>query len=81
VLEFNAKDELVNFYSDDRYQSTDGKVFRRYRWSTPLSDYRDFGGRYLAARGDGVWDMPAGKLVYGRFELLELQSDTPGGGS
>ena len=42
---FNVKGELINFKSDDRYWSKDGKTVRRYQWSTPVREYRDFNGR------------------------------------
>lgn len=69
VLLFDEAGALSSFYSDDRYQTADGKAYHRYRWSTPLSDYREFGGVRLAARGVASWRMPEGELEYGRFEL------------
>jgi uncharacterized protein DUF6544 len=69
VLLFDAEGKLESFYSDDRYLSSDGKTFTRYRWTTPLSDYQEFGGMRLAKHGVASWRMPAGELVYGRFEL------------
>jgi hypothetical protein len=78
VLHFDTQGRLVNFHSDDRYQSADGKTYRLYRWSTPLSRYRDFGGVRVASYGEASWHMPDGDLVYGRFELLALEYN--GGG-
>lgn len=72
-LSFDERSRLVNFWSDDRYQSSDGKSYARYRWSTPLSDYREFDGRWVGARGDATWDMPSGPLVYGEFELIRVE--------
>ena len=72
VLLFDAAGALSSFYSDDRYQTADGKAYRRYRWSTPLRDYREFDGVRLAARGVASWRMPEGELEYGRFELESL---------
>ena len=40
LLQFSDGGELVDFVSDDRYLSTDGKSYTRYRWSTPVRDYR-----------------------------------------
>jgi hypothetical protein len=73
VLVFDEQGALSSFYSDDRYLSADGKVFTRYRWSTPLSDYQDFGGIRLAAHGMASWRMPHGELEYGRFELESVR--------
>ncbi len=71
-LKFDAQGDLVEFRSNDRSQSADGKVFRQLPWTTPLSEYRDFGPARVAARGDAVWEEPGGAFVYGRFELVEL---------
>jgi hypothetical protein len=73
VLSFGASGELVSFHSDDRYLSADGKEYTKYRWTTPVREYRDFGGVRLASRGEAIWDMPAGPLEYGRFELVEIE--------
>jgi hypothetical protein len=73
TLLFNELGQLVNFYSDDRYMSSDGKRYERYRWSTPLRDYRDFGGTNLASHGDAAWALPTGEYVYGRFDLESVQ--------
>ena len=80
VLFFNERDELVNFQSDDRYQSADGKTYTLYRWSTPVRDYRTFGGVTLASHGDASWRMPSGELEYGRFDLLRIEYNVGGEG-
>jgi len=73
VLSFNDQGELVNFVSHDRFLSADGKSYRRLPWSTPLHDYRDFGGKRLASRAEASWAMPEGELVYGRFEITSVE--------
>jgi hypothetical protein len=55
TLYFNDKGELVNFSSEDRAESADGKTFTHYRWTTPLSNYRNFDGRKLASYGEAIW--------------------------
>ena len=69
---FDDTGALTNFVSDDRYQSADGKVFKPYRWSTPVHGYRDYHGRKLAEFGEASWKMPDGELSYGRFQLLDV---------
>lgn len=72
-LVFNQADQLVGFSSDDRYAaSADGRTFRRQRWSTPLRDYRSFGGRTISAAGLGCWDAPDPD---GYFAYLEFAVD------
>ncbi|MBF8296736.1 MAG: hypothetical protein HW389_3281 [Bacteroidetes bacterium] len=73
VLYFNESGELVNFTSDDRYQSEDGKVYKNYRWSTPMKNYKDFGGIKIATFGEASWQTPNGEFVYGRFNLLDVE--------
>jgi hypothetical protein len=73
VLSFNEAGDLVNFESDDRFMSADGKRFQSFRWSTPVGDYREFQGRRVPARGQAVWTMPREDYVYGRFELTDVE--------
>lgn len=72
-LYFNEKGELINFISDDRYQSADGKTYKNYRWSTPVKDYRDFGGRKVATYGEAIWHTPEGEFPYAKFNLVEIE--------
>ncbi|AFN73806.1 hypothetical protein MROS_0563 [Melioribacter roseus P3M-2] len=75
-LYFNTKGELVNFESDDRYESADGKTYVNYRWSTPVKDYRNFGEAKLASYGEAVWHKPEGKFVYAKMRLKEIVCNT-----
>lgn len=76
VLFFSTVGELVNFVSDDRLAaSSDGTAFSPQRWSTPLSDYRSFGGRRVATRGEGRWSPPEGEFAYLKLELLSLETN------
>lgn len=76
-LEFDAAGDLVNFVSKDRYQSADGKTYRRFPWVTPVGDYRDFGGFRLPAHGDAIWQEPEGDFLYGRFDVLDIAVNLP----
>lgn len=73
VLFFDEEGKLVNFQSDDRYQSADGTAYARYRWSTPVHAYGTFGEHRLVSRADASWSMPSGELVYGHFELVSIE--------
>ncbi|HSO32687.1 MAG TPA: DUF6544 family protein, partial [Labilithrix sp.] len=73
VLAFDAQGDLADFVSSDRFLSGDGTKYESFPWSTPIRDYRDFGGRRVASRGETVWKQPAGDFVYGRFELEEIE--------
>lgn len=73
MLCFNENGELINFTSDDRYQSEDGKVYKKYRWSTPMKNYKDIGGIKIASYGEASWQMPNGEFVYGKFNILDME--------
>ena len=73
TLLFGDDSLLTNFISDDRSRSSpDGKVFTRLRFSTPVSDYRDFGSLRLAGHGEARWTLPEGEFTYGEFELQDV---------
>jgi len=69
-LFFNDNDELVDFVSDDRYDVNAGA---RYRFSTPVRNYRDYGGYKLPSYGEAIWHYPEGRFTYGIFELREVR--------
>ena len=73
VLTFNDAGELVDFVSDDRSASADGKTFTRMRWSTPMRDYRAFGPFRLASQGEARWHQPSGSYAYIRLELESIE--------
>jgi hypothetical protein len=74
VLSFNDRGELTNFIADGRGASTtDGKSFTKMPWSTPLSDYRQFGSHRLMAMGEGIWHASAGDYSYLHFELDAIE--------
>jgi hypothetical protein len=70
LLYFNAKGQLINFVSDDRYAISDMK---KYRFSTPLSDYQNINGVNLATHGETVWHYPDGDFIYGKFDLDSIE--------
>lgn len=70
TLYFNELGQLVNFISDDRYAVSDMK---RHRFSTPMKDYKLFGGISIPSYGEAVWHYPDGEFVYGRFSLSSIE--------
>jgi hypothetical protein len=72
-LTFDESGDLVDFLSNDRFQSADGKTYNAYPWSTPLRDFKDFEGRRLPTYGEALWHAPEGAFAYGRFHLQEIQ--------
>ena len=78
MLYFNQKGELINFVSNYRYQSMDGKVYDNYKWSTPIKDYREFDGRKIPTYGEAIWHKPEGAFTYAIFNLKEIDFNTEG---
>ncbi len=70
ILYFNNEGQLINFSSDDRYAIADMK---KYRFSTPLGDYRTINGYRLAHFGEAVWHYPDGEFTYGKFYLKDIE--------
>lgn len=68
-LFFNEAGQLINFESHDRYDVNAGK---KYKFTTPLTDYRSFGNRRGPAYGEAVWHYPDGPFVYGKFKLKDI---------
>lgn len=69
-LYFDAQGKLANFVSDDRYD-VNRKAF--FRFSTPVKDFKDFGGYRLPSYGEAIWHYPEGKFTYGKFRLKHLE--------
>ena len=77
TLVFDDRDELVDFWSDDRPDSSTGTFVPR-RWSTPVREYHDLDGRHLIHRGAAVYLRPDGPFTYGEFTLRSIQYDVAG---
>lgn len=72
-LFFNDHGELTNFISDDRSYLTPENILRPERWSTPVSDYKDFAGKRLPSRGEAIWHLKEGAYAYGKFRLVKIE--------
>jgi hypothetical protein len=74
TLIFGTHDELVDFWSDDRPDSSGGAPVAM-RWSTPLGDYRAIDGIRVPTRGRTVYARPEGPFTYGEFTLRSIAWD------
>ncbi|EYD76687.1 hypothetical protein Rumeso_01645 [Rubellimicrobium mesophilum DSM 19309] len=75
TLVFDAEGDLVDFVSDDRGELQPDGGLRVQRWTTPLSDYREFDGRRVATRGEAIWHRTEGAFTYGRFDVRKVTFD------
>jgi len=70
VLAFNNTGQLVNFFSNDRYETNDNKF---YPFSTPVKDNKAMKGYMINTYGEAIWYYPEGPFVYGQFHLKDLE--------
>jgi len=73
ILYFNETGELINFVSDDRSALQDDGTMKEVRWSTPVSDYKEFEGRKIPTVGKTIWHYPEGDFIYGVFTLKSIK--------
>jgi hypothetical protein len=74
TLIFDADDQLVDFWSDDRPDSSRGTPVPM-RWSTPLGGYRVVDGIRVPTHGSTVYARPEGPFTYGEFTLRSIAWD------
>ncbi|WP_339918328.1 DUF6544 family protein [Yeosuana marina] len=72
MLYFNKKGQLVNFISDDRYD-TDGKKYVSYPWATPVEDYKMINGYLLPSKAKLIYQRPDGDFTYGELEYKSVK--------
>ncbi|UCH88456.1 MAG: hypothetical protein JSV49_09350 [Thermoplasmata archaeon] len=73
TLYFNEKGEMVNFVTDYRYLSEDGDKYKKYKWSTPVRNYKDFNGRKIPTYGEAIWHTPDGDFTYFKLDLKDIK--------
>ena len=73
TLFFNEKGELVNFLSNDRFETADGKIYKNYPWETPAKNYKEFCGIRIATFAETIFKRPDLDFCYGEFKLKEIK--------
>jgi hypothetical protein len=72
-LVFNEKGELINFISNDRFETVDGKIYNNYPWSTPIKKYTDLNGMKVASSASTIYHRTDFDFCYGEFVLKEIE--------
>ncbi len=72
-LYFDENGALINFLSNDRFMSSDGKTYLNYPWSTPVKKYTDIGGRKVVQYAEATWHTPEGEHNYAKFDLETIE--------
>jgi Family of unknown function (DUF6544) len=73
VMHFDLEGKPLNFVAI-RYRLV-GKKYDLVTWSTPFTGYGEFEGLKLPIKGQGVWNLKEGDLVYVELEIIELKYD------
>ena len=73
TLFFSEKGKLVNFTSNDRFETVDGKVYKNYPWSTPIKEYTESNGIIVASSASTIYHRPDSDFCYGEFLLKEIE--------
>ncbi len=73
TLYFNEEGNLLNFISNDRFETTDGKVYKNYPWSTPVKDYSLFNGFKLPSSAEAIYHHPEGEFCYAQFTIKNIE--------
>jgi hypothetical protein len=71
---FDEVGRLTNFTAM-RYREIGGE-FSLDPWSTPITSYGVRAGLNLPVRGQAVWNLPSGDLVYADLEITEIEYNT-----
>jgi hypothetical protein len=72
-LHFDKDGKLINFTSNDRYETKDGKIFNNYPWETPISEYKNINGFNLPSKVKAIFKHPDSDFCYGDFELNKIE--------
>ena len=73
TLYFNEEGELINFLSNDRFETTDGKTYKNYPWITPVTGYTNINGYRLPSGAKLIYKHPDEDLCYGEFNLKSIE--------
>ncbi len=69
TLVFSEDGRLMNFISDDRFNTQEGK---RMRWSTPLGQYAVLAQHRLGVQANLQYAYPEEDFVYGEFRMTAI---------
>jgi hypothetical protein len=72
-LLFNESGELLNFISNDRFETADGKSYKNYPWSTPVKESKVVNGIRVCSSASTIYHRPDNDFCYGEFILKEIE--------
>ncbi len=77
ILYFKENGELVNFTTMERGALQDDGTMKYVKWSTPISEYKNFSDRMIPTYGEAINHFPEGDFVYGKFHLRAIEYNVP----
>jgi hypothetical protein len=72
TLTFDEEGKLVDFISNDRFETSDGKIYKNVPWRTPVKEYGTFNGYRLPSKADVIYQHPDGEFCYLKFKLEDI---------
>jgi hypothetical protein len=73
TLHFSEEGNLVNFISNDRFETTDGKEYKNYPWSTPVTGYGEINGMKMPGAARAIYHRPEGEFCYAEFVIKDIR--------
>ncbi len=73
TLYFNEEGELINFLSNDRFETSNGKTYLNYPWITPVTGYTNINGYRIPSGAKLIYKHPDEDLCYGEFNLKTIE--------
>lgn len=74
TLFFYETGELINFISNDRFETKDGKTYKKYPWVTPVfGGYSQINGYKLPNGAKAIYRRPEGDFCYGEFLIKKVE--------
>jgi hypothetical protein len=70
VLYFNEQGQLIDFISNDRYETN---IKQWLPFSTPVTEYKTMNNMNLISYGEAIWHYPDSAFVYGKFWTKKIE--------
>jgi hypothetical protein len=73
ILYFDEDGNIKDFLSNDRFETADGKVYKNYPWSTPVSEYKTLNGKKIPLVAKAIYQHPEGAFCYAEFVIRKIE--------
>lgn len=73
IFYFNQTGEFIRFETNDRYQSANGKHYKKIKWSATVSNYIEKGGVKYPTELKATWHDAAGDYNYFKGKITNIR--------